>query len=650
MGAGIATYFSLRFEPSVPVLGGLTALGLGGTAAVLCRRPYFRLLLFACTVFATGFCLATWRAHSVSAPVLDQEYFGAVEGRVIGIDRSGSNRVRLTLDRVILYGLEPSDTPKHVRISLSSKAPTDQAGQRILVYARLSGPNGPVEPTGFDFRRMAWFKQLGAIGYALGPVLPSLAPSPPDISSRIFGVRMALSHGLQDRIPGAEGGFASAILTGDRSGVVPDDLSDLRASNLAHLLAISGLHMGLLTGLIFAATRFGLALVPSIALRFPIKKIGAVAALIAGLVYLVLSGASVATQRAYVMAVVVFVAVLLDRPAFTLRGVALAALIILLIRPEALTSAGFQMSFAATIGLVAAFDGLRRVSWWKTPETRLGKLTRPMVVIAFTSAVAGMATGPISAFHFNQVAQYGLLANVLAVPVMGFIIMPAVICGILLSPVGLDAIPFWVAGQGIGLVLDIARWVATMDGALMLVPSGPNAALAVCTFGGLFLACLIGRSRAVGVPVIAVGLMLWLTANRPDVLIDPTARIAGIKTPQGRVMTRERGAGFAANSWLENDGDAATQKTAARRLANLTSFEADRLLLNAGFAPIGSATCTKNTVALMIKSNAPDGPCSVFSKETTRKTGSIAIWVKPDGLRVVTAAEHIGDRLWVRDQ
>ena len=650
MGLGIATYFMLKFEPAIPHLAGTGLLFLVSVLAVLSRHVVVRLCLFAIAFFALGFCLATWRANSVAAPVLSKEYFGAVEGRVVGIDRSGSNRVRLTLDQVILYGLEPSDTPERVRISLSSTAPTNQAGERVLVYARLSGPNGPVEPTGFDFRRMAWFSRLGAIGYALGPVLPSLTPQEQDTTSRILRVRMDLSHALQNRIPGAEGGFATAILTGDRSAIVPENLADLRASNLAHLLAISGLHMGLLTGLVFAAVRFGLATLPRIALRYPIKKFGAIAALIAGLAYLVLSGASVATQRAYVMAVVVFVAVLLDRPAFTLRGVALAAMIILMLRPEALTSAGFQMSFAATIGLVTAFDGLRQLSWWKTPQTTIGKLSRPAIVIAFTSAVAGLATGPISAFHFNQVAQYGLLANILAVPVMGFVIMPAAICGILLSPVGLDAIPFWIAGQGIGLVLDIAHWVADLDGALILIPSGPNLALSLIVFGGLLLACIMGRAKALGMPVIVAGLGVWVMSDRPDVLIDPTARLAGVLTPEGRVLTRGRGAGFAASTWLENDGDPASQSAAFKRLDHLPATRTAAMLLQAGFAPDWASICPADTVTLAGKSAPPRGKCVVHSKSTMARTGSVAVWVKKDGLRVLTAADHIGQRLWVPRQ
>ena len=653
LGSGIATYFSLRFEPVLPAMVVVPVLLATGIMAFRTHDDAMRIILFALMLFALGLSLASWRAHKVAAPVLTDEYFGAVEGRVAGIDRSASNRVRMTLDNVVLYGIEPDKTPTQVRISLSKSAPTDQAGQRILVYARLSGPNGPVEPDGFDFRRMAWFRELGAIGYALGPILPSLNFNSQDMSSRVLRLRMTMSHALQARIPGAAGGFASAILTGDRSAVDPASLTDLRSSNLAHLLAISGLHMGLLTGLIFVATRQTLSLFPRVALRVPVKKIGAIAALFAGLAYLILSGASVATQRAFVMATVIFIAVLVDRPAFTLRGIALAALIILVVRPESLTGAGFQMSFAATIGLVAAFDLLRRQNWWQPPRTLRGKFLRGVFVIAFTSAVAGLATAPISAFHFNQIAQYGLLANVLAVPVMGFVIMPAAIIGIILSPLGLDGPAFWVTGQGISWVLAVAKWVAGLQDSLLLVSSGPNLALGLCALGGLILAIVIGRGRVSGLIVFSAGLVFWAGYERPDILIDPTARIAGIQTPSGRVLTRSRGAGYAASTWLENDGDGASQKTAARRLDAMTFEEKRAVLLSSGYWLQDDAdrNCAGNTVFLVEKDQWPTGKCQVYDKGKTARTGSVAIWVSDNGLRTLTAVERIGSRLWtLQDQ
>lgn len=641
IGCGIGTYFSLRMEPVLPVsmVGPLVVLAL--VLAIRMPGLPLRLVAVGACLFALGLSMASWRAHSVAAPVISGEFFGAVEGRVVHIDRSANNRVRLTLDRLVLYGVEPAATPARVRISLSKAAPTDRAGQRILVYARLAPPGGPVEPGGFDFRRFAWFRGLGGIGYALGPVLPSMTEEQGGAMIAVVRLRMFLSRLLQAQIPGTNGGFAAAILTGDRSGIDPAMLGDLRASNLAHLLAISGLHMGLLTGLFFAGTRLALAAVPRVALRVPAKKVAAVVGLMAGLGYLVLSGASIATQRAFVMAAVVFVAVLLDRPAFTLRGVALAALIILLLRPESLITAGFQMSFAATIGLVAAYDLLRRQTLWQRPTGRVARIARPVLLVAFTSAVAGAATAPFSAFHFNQIAQYGLLANVLAVPLMGTVIMPAAIIAIALSPLGLGGPAFWVAGQGIGLVLKVAGFVAGLEGALILVPSGPPVVLAVVTAGGLALAFLLGRARVVGVPVVVLGLLIWAAADRPDILIDPTARLAGVRTEAGRALTRARGAGYAANTWLENDGDGASQRTAAARPP--AEVNGLRLWVVDGGAPV----CGPGDILLLTaKAVAPNGPCVIFHPQGLALTGAAAIYGTDGRPAVVTSRDLTGIRLW----
>ena len=201
-------------------------------------------------------------------------------------------------------------------------------------------------------------------------------------------------------------------------------------------------------------------------------------ALVAGAAYLIISGSEVPAQRSYVMTATVLVAVLLDRPALTMRSVALAALIVLAMAPESLMQPGFQMSFAATIALVAAFEALRGRAWWQHTQTAPGwRFAKPMVAIAMTSLVAGAATAPISAFHFNAVAQYGLMANLLAIPAMGMVVMPAAVIAVAAAPFGLDWLPFQVAGLGMGYIIAVARFVAGLGGAVTGVPSGPPASL-----------------------------------------------------------------------------------------------------------------------------------------------------------------------------
>ena len=565
---GIGGYFRVPREPEGWMLAAIAvALGLGIATAVR-TGPVARVVLLMLLLPLAGFGAATLRSRTVAAPVLAYPMMANVEGRVIGLDRSASGRDRVVLDRVVIHGLDAGRTPGRVRISVDPSTPVEmlEPGLRLIGYARLSPPPAPAEPGGFDFRRMAWFDGLGAVGYTRTPMLQAWSDSGEGGGwrHRVFAWRTAMSRAIQAAIPGRNGGFASAILTGDRSGVDLPALAALRASNLAHLLAISGLHMGLLTGFVFALVRYGFALAPRVALYRSTKKLAAVVALVAGAAYLVLSGSNVATERAFIMTAVVLVAVMIDRPAFTLRAVALAAMIVLAVRPESLTEAGFQMSFAATTALIAAFEALRGRAWWREMQGERWRFLRPVIGVAVTSFVAGMATAPISAFHFNTMSQYGLIANVLAVPAMGLVVMPAAVLAGLLAPLGLAAPALWAMGLGLDYILRVAEFVAGLDGAVRPVPAGPLASLLLIVAGGLFTILWIGRGRALGLLPIVAGLALWTQAERPDILISEDGRLFGIETAGGRALNSERGNGFAASSWLENDGDRAGQAAAYR--------------------------------------------------------------------------------------
>ena len=311
LAIGIGAYFNMSKEPDVVMLGLWVVCGLAALVLSRLVSTAYAPLLIGLVIILTGAGLAKARVTLVDAPVLTFRYYGPIEGRVVAIDRSGSDAVRLTLDQVVLARMSPARTPERVRVSLHGAQPVTDvtAGDHLVLTGHLSPPSGPAEPGGFDFQRHAWFLQLGAVGYTRTPVLRIKPRAADDWRTRIFGMRMAISQAVQRDMPGETGAFAAAIMTGDRSGMGQDTIANLRASNLAHLLAISGLHMGLLTGFIFAVIRYGLALMPGVALRWPTKKIAAVCALIVGAFYLALSGGNVATERAFIMVAVMLVAV-----------------------------------------------------------------------------------------------------------------------------------------------------------------------------------------------------------------------------------------------------------------------------------------------------------------------------------------------------
>ena len=483
---GIGGYFSLANEPS-----GMHLLALAMAAFVLAALAYVltetaRPFAVAALLICVGVLLAAVRAHSVAGPVLGFRYYGAVEGRIIAIDRSQSDALRLTLDRVVLDRVPPSRTPVRVRISLHGDRSSDIAvepGLRVMVTGHLSPPSGPVEPGGFDFQRHAWFAWLGAVGYARTPLM---GVSEPEGGLGVFRIRMAASARIQDVLKGDTGGFAAAITTGDRSAISQSALDALRASNLAHLLAISGLHMGLMAGVVFAALRLAFALVPPLVLRLPARSIAAAGALAAAAFYLALSGGNVATQRAFVMVAVMLCALMIGRRAISLRGVEIAATIVLVLRPEALMGPGFQMSFAATTALVAVFG------WMRDGEIRLGpKWLQPVVAVVISSAVAGFATAPIAAAHFNAIAQYGLLANLASVPLMGVLVIPAAVVAAVLAPFGLEGVGLWGMSLGVNWILYVAHFVADLPQARTYVVGPDGAVVPMLALG--FLTLLLWR-------------------------------------------------------------------------------------------------------------------------------------------------------------
>ncbi|WP_323764960.1 ComEC/Rec2 family competence protein [Marinovum sp.] len=649
LGLGIGVYFGLRQEPASWLL---VLLGLSATGAFLAAWRAGPLLgpgLVALGLLAAGVVLAGARAQMVAAPVLDFRYYGPIEGRVIGIDRSASGALRLTLDEVRLRRVR--DTPERVRISLHGPPGTTlEPGLRVMTTGHLSPPQGPVEPGGFDFRRHAWFLKIGAVGYARVPLLASALP---DGDQPVFALRMRLSGAVQAALPGEVGAFAAAITTGDRSHMGEATKQALRDTNLAHLLAISGLHMGLLASFVFGAVRLALVMVPPLALRVPVRKIAAVTALLSSAGYLALSGGNVATERAFVMVAVALVAILLDRRAISLRAVAVAAMIVLILRPEALLGPGFQMSFAATTALVAVFSRLRGA-----PQV-MPRWLWAVVAVMLSSAVAGFATAPVAAAHFNRIAQWGLLANLSTVPLMGVLVMPSAVVAACLAPLGLEGPALWLLGRGLAWVLTVAHEISGWDGALRHVTAPGPWVLPLMAGGSLVAMLWRGRLAALGALPIVAALSLWADTERPDVLIDDTGSLVGLLSAEGRALSRPRGAGFVAQVWLENDGDGTDQVGAAGRWPSVSGWDVQSGRAMARLPGGGTLWhisgkraradfpgCAGADVVVFNTPGLLPDDCLIFTPENLRDSGALAL-AFVDGTPVVTTvAERSGRRLW----
>jgi len=654
---GIGGYFSLGSEPSTLMQFSAVLLALTCTIPALIWRSIWRVVFWVPILISLGFMTANMRSHWVGASKLGWHFYGAIEGTIAHLDRSNSDKPRITLINPVLERIPPSHTPTILRISLHSpiQGTALEPGARIMLTASLSPPSGPVEPGGFDFQRKAWFQRLGAVGYSRVPVMLAHPAKVNSFALWVFALRMRVANAIRRAIAGQPGAFAAAIITGDRSAIDPKMMQNLRRSNLAHLLAISGLHMGLLTGFVFAVIRYSMALVPPVALRLPTKKIAAVVALMAGLAYLLISGANVATQRAYVMVMVMLVAVLVDQPAITLRAVAVAAILILLSRPESLVEPGFQMSFAATTALVATFEALKTSKHWARLQSGRVRMLRPVLALVVSSAVAGAATAPISAFHFNQIAHFGLIANLASVPVMGLIVMPTAVIAGVLSLFRASTVALIAMGWGIEWILAVSGYVSNMKGALTQIPAAPTSLLAMLCLGMLFVVLWRGRLRLIGLLPTAFAFFLWSQTERPEMLITDNGRLVGVWQGHARALNRAKGNGFSARSWLENDGDIATQQLAANRF-KLGSDNWVQLLGTSKVAYVWPKSTTKSlleqicaSVDVLIAPNAFDeisGGCLLIDNKTLKAQGSFSLSDSNGTLKVQSARQWSGERLW----
>ena len=674
LGLGIWAYFALPFEPP-PGWGWAALAPLALIVSGLARRAGWGALALAWVGFAVtaGFGLAILSARTVDAPQIGWPMGETVEGRVLEASRSASGAPRLLIDRVVIYGVEPDETPARLRLTLLDEAydAIPMPGERVRVYASLMPTGEPVEPGAFDFRLRAFFQGLGGIGLTRGHllVLPPVEETGPVERLRfwIARTRSAISRGLNAALPGRQGAIASALIVGDRADISEADNEALRISSLAHLLSISGLHMAILTGLVFTIARLAFAAIPWTAYHLSSKKTAAVVAMLAGLAYLGLSGASVPTQRAFIMVAVALTAVLWDRPAISLRALALSAVIILGMAPVSLLDPGFQMSFAATAALISGYEAVRRHQlgrdardadrgWMAWGLRAAGVYVAAML---FTSLLAGSATAPFAAYHFNRTAPYSLLANLLALPVMSVWITPAACIAGLLAPFGVAEPALRVMGLGIEQIMVISHWVAALPGADQSVRAAPAAALGLVAIGGLWMALWRARWRLVGLAGLAAGLALWAAAPpRPELLVAPEGRLIGLMGAEGRALDNGKAGAFVAENWLRRDGDPADQTTAAarpgliregRRLSGELSNGWRLEVLGGRPEPADlAAFCRPRTLLIARNGDPVQGPCLYLGADALAESGALAIDAEGETLSIRRASDDSRGRLWIR--
>jgi competence protein ComEC len=658
-GAGITVYFNVPQEP--PLLVAVAPLIATLAIRAVWQRHWILLLLTsaACAV-ALGLAAAKLRADWVAAPVLERQ-MGPVEvhGWIELVEPRPERGQRVTLRVAAIKGLAPEELPYRVRVSVAAANAALKPGDAVIVRANLSPPAGPALPGGYDFARSAWFQGLGGVGHAVAPVRldgeAGEAPLSLRVRAAIERLRQRIGTRIAASLPGERGFIANALITGERGGISDATNAAYRDSGLLHILSISGLHMVIMAGAVFVTVRFLLALVPALALRFPIKKWAAAAAAMGALAYLLISGASFPTVRSYIMISIMFLAVLLDRPALALRNVAVAALAILVVFPESLIDVGFQMSFAAVVALVSAYEIVR-----ERARAREGGRSVILHVLLFfggivlSTLIASFAVAPFAAYHFHKSQQYAVLANLIAIPICNIVVMPAALATLLALPFGLEWVPLQIMGAGIEGMTWCAYRVAALPGAVGAIAAIPAAAFALMVFGGIWLALWRTRLRLLGVVPLAVGLALATQRHAPDVLVGRGGALVAVRTAEGLSAIAGRGASFELARWLEHDGDRRKPEDAADGRAfrcddsGCAAIVGSRVISLARHASALRDDCAR--AALLVTTMPAVAPCKgpavVVGPERLRRLGAHAVYLRGEGIEIETVADRRGDRPW----
>jgi len=665
LGLGVGGYFSLRVEPLLWT--GLAALGFlvvilstfyKNKAAVLLWLPFL--------LIALGFTAAQWRTRSVDAPVLEHKSRTLLlRGRVAAVDDLPKG-FRFVLDHVQYEAdkyLPQDPMPSAVRVTSKMKTPPPVVGDLVQVKAVLLPLSPPVEPGAYDFQRKAFFEGLGATGYALSRVETIIHP---DNSSFFFAsLRHYIREHIEARIADKDAAAVTAgILIGESKAISDGAWDNIRLAGLAHLLSIAGLHTGVVTGWLFFLVRWLLAAIPYIALRYPVKKISAGVSIIGAVFYLYLVNFFLPAERAVIMVCVVMAAIIMDRDPFSLRLLAFAATLILLLRPESLVGGSFQMSFAAVAVLISFYEGTRE--WWERlyqDKRWFMKISLFILASMATTGAATLGTAPYSLFHFLRVPIIsGFIANLIAVPIVVVVTLPVGIVSCFLMPFGLDAVPLEIVGWSVTAILKVAETVAHWPYAAYHTNSWPLSLLLLITAGGLWTCIWRGHIRWLGLlPIVAGAVMIPLTP-RADILVAESGNLFAVRgLNDSLLLSPGRADSFTRQSWIEREGGRGYDEwpeDSVPQTGAPVSCDADACLYGSGGHLV---SFVKNYTALAQDCGSADivisglyidpdscrGPRLLLDKSVFRYQGAHALYLGKDGaITVRTVAAERGDRPW----
>ncbi|HTB02603.1 MAG TPA: ComEC/Rec2 family competence protein [Bradyrhizobium sp.] len=658
-GTGIAFYFAADHEP-VASVAAVTATVFCLAAFLLRRQKAFPVAVMVAAI-AAGFATATLRTAWIGHGVLARPLYGVTLSGFVE-----TRDIRERTDRFVLH-VVAMDSPRaaikleRVRLSVR-KGTAPDVGSFVELKARLQPPLAPMRPGSYDFGRDMFFQGIGASGFVTGSIKTVQAPVSGGLSLRYAALMQSLRDSIDARIrttlDGDRRAIATALLTGRRDAITTPVNDAMFISGLGHVLSISGYHMAVVAGVVFFAVRALLALIPQLATGFPIKKWSAAAALAAALFYLLLSGAEVATQRSFFMTAVVLIAIMVDRRAITFRTLAVSAMIVLLMAPEALVHPSFQMSFAATLGLVALVQiGMPRL--FASPDhSATAKVAlwggRELMTLTLASLVAGLATTPYAAFHFHRITPYGVLANLAAMPVVSALVMPAGLLGLAAMPFGFDGVFWWLMGIGIDWMIAVTRWVAALPGAIGRMAAFGIGPLIAASIGIVLLGLLRTPLRWSGAAVLALSVVWALMVPQPDILISADGHNVGVRGRDGRLhLMRTAKDAFLLKEWLAADADprlptdpTLTDGVSCDGEGCVTEMEAGGLVALTLKPEALADDCAHAALLVTARQAPPSCASAVIGRDLWTSHGAMALWRNASAFRLSANKPRGVDRPW----
>lgn len=640
-GGGISIYFLLPFEP-------FWLLGTFAFLLCLILFTFFRKNSI-CYCFLLGLCFLTGgfaiiqlKANFLSAPRLSKNInFVWVEGTVNNVELY-PNAQRLTLEHVFIDRIPIEKTPKYVRIRSNGLTPKIEKGDIIEVRANLMPPGLPIEPGSYAFCRNLWFNQIGASGYATGkPIILQKNKNTPffDIFEEI---RRNIAAHVQAVLPAHQAGVVLPLIIGSTSSISQTTYENYRDAGIAHVLSVSGLHMMLIAGLVFSFVRFLLTLFPPIALRFNIKKIAAVIALIITFFYLMISGLAIPAQRSYLMLCVVFIAVLFDRQALSVRNVCWIAFLILLFKPESLVTASFQLSFGAVLALICTYETLKEPVQ-NFLHKQNNKLFRWMIGLAFgfliTNIAAGLATAPIAIYHFYRFPTYGILGNFLTSSLFGLAIMPLLLLSVLMMPFNLDVYPLKIAGFFLDLVANITEWIAHLPYASIIIPTLPDWGFLLLITGGIWFCLWKNKIRFLGLLFFLIGTCSFLFHTTSDLFISQGGKLIAYQEKGHFYFSSLNRQKKTRQQWMERNGFDSNN--------NISLIKEELFQINGYTIALSSDYCGIADIIIAKQKNAPlCDSAMVLDYKTLWNKGTHTLFFKDNNFYIKNAADSLGFRLW----